>query len=409
LKRILFRLFYVPALVLIVYSASAIGQDVLIPKFESFSYFRDPLFRLTAPSNSDPGVDCAVSRPASVTQSKNDILECLDVSSREALSRDQRFELQLALDKALSQILKLTVDYESLRRHVENISSSNSKKKADGWFSIDDSGNENVDKFKELMELSAKRLSDRDQQLTVLKNRLSAMQLRYDNENVSRLLAEKRYKIIKDKGKKAGKKDARTRDKMQFLTNQLEKNQLLIRQLRIDLTDEQLKVVKLKSVQNSWSQPLVETEEKNETESVSVIEPEAVLVGSLDEDTTSSSVSSLFSPAAEWLLEGLEFKEGSVDIELDSIHALGRLVNHLQQNEELSIQINGYTDSIGSATANLKLSQARAEAVADYLIKQGIEFFRIKALGYGERRPVADNQTEQGRVLNRRVAVLLMD
>ncbi|RME25146.1 MAG: OmpA family protein, partial [Deltaproteobacteria bacterium] len=71
--------------------------------------------------------------------------------------------------------------------------------------------------------------------------------------------------------------------------------------------------------------------------------------------------------------------------------------------------IEGYTDSRGSSTRNLALSQGRAQAVADYLIQQQkLDMNRIKASGYGEARPIADNSTAEGRAKNRRIEVIFL-
>lgn len=68
-------------------------------------------------------------------------------------------------------------------------------------------------------------------------------------------------------------------------------------------------------------------------------------------------------------------------------------------------ELAGHTDSIGNAAYNLKLSQKRAGAVADYFTQRGIEKDRFSIVGFGEERPVATNETDQGRALNRRVEV----
>ena len=115
-----------------------------------------------------------------------------------------------------------------------------------------------------------------------------------------------------------------------------------------------------------------------------------------------------FEVAKEWVIEGLRFEKGSARIENSSLGSLDGLLRLLQQNLGVVVQVNGYTDNVGSEDTNQRLSQRRADAVADYLIKQGIDAFRITTLGYGERRPVAGNGTEQGRLKNRRVAVLLL-
>jgi OOP family OmpA-OmpF porin len=71
-------------------------------------------------------------------------------------------------------------------------------------------------------------------------------------------------------------------------------------------------------------------------------------------------------------------------------------------------EIGGYTDGIGSAAANKKLSQRRAQAVFDYLVSQGVHKHNLKIVGYGKENPIATNETLEGRSMNRRVEIKLL-
>jgi outer membrane protein OmpA-like peptidoglycan-associated protein len=76
----------------------------------------------------------------------------------------------------------------------------------------------------------------------------------------------------------------------------------------------------------------------------------------------------------------------------------------MKQYPQTSTVVEGHTDSIGSDAYNQGLSERRANAVRDVLVEQhGIETSRVSAVGYGEARPVADNDTDSGRAINRRV------
>jgi outer membrane protein OmpA-like peptidoglycan-associated protein len=86
---------------------------------------------------------------------------------------------------------------------------------------------------------------------------------------------------------------------------------------------------------------------------------------------------------------------------------LDRLVALLQANPTLKIRLNGYTDSVGTAKHNLELSQQRAQAVVDYLVSKGITASRLSAKGYGASHPIASNETEEGRALNRRTELVV--
>jgi len=68
----------------------------------------------------------------------------------------------------------------------------------------------------------------------------------------------------------------------------------------------------------------------------------------------------------------------------------------------------GYTDSIGGDAYNLRLSERRADAVKEYLVKHGVDGARIQTSGRGKADPVADNATEKGRFQNRRVEILIL-
>lgn len=92
-----------------------------------------------------------------------------------------------------------------------------------------------------------------------------------------------------------------------------------------------------------------------------------------------------------------------------SIEELNELYKHLNQNPKLNIEIYGHTDNVGSDTRNKELSEQRAKAVADYLISQGLDISKIKAFGFGSSKPISDNETEDGRQLNRRVEFILID
>ena len=85
-----------------------------------------------------------------------------------------------------------------------------------------------------------------------------------------------------------------------------------------------------------------------------------------------------------------------------------KIYSYLETNSDLSIHIDGYTDNVGSANYNRKLSNYRCEAVADYLVQLGLEKNRISWSAHGGTNPIADNTTDEGRRLNRRVEFMLV-
>lgn len=86
---------------------------------------------------------------------------------------------------------------------------------------------------------------------------------------------------------------------------------------------------------------------------------------------------------------------------------INRISQVLVQYPQTTIQIAGYTDSTGSEAYNQKLSEERAMSVKNALINQGVAPARMRTIGFGESQPVADNTTEAGRQLNRRVVVTI--
>lgn len=121
-------------------------------------------------------------------------------------------------------------------------------------------------------------------------------------------------------------------------------------------------------------------------------------------------VAPIFTPEQrEFILEGITFANDSAVITTESTFVLDKVVLALQAYPEATFEIRGHTDSRGSDAYNLKLSDRRAKAVQDYFLSKGIVASRMSAKGYGEKEPIADNKTEEGRAKNRRVALRRTD
>ncbi len=97
------------------------------------------------------------------------------------------------------------------------------------------------------------------------------------------------------------------------------------------------------------------------------------------------------------------FATGKARIKSKSFNLLNQVAQVLKAYPSMTIMVEGHTDSRGSNSFNLRLSQARADSVREYLIGQGIEDERLTAIGFGEEKPVATNATRSGREQNRRV------
>lgn len=107
--------------------------------------------------------------------------------------------------------------------------------------------------------------------------------------------------------------------------------------------------------------------------------------------------------------ENLEFELGKDIITKKSYASLNALAELMEKKPKWRLKISGHTDNVGSATANLKLSQNRAEAVMSYLVSKGIAKDRFKVVWFGSKKPIADNKTAEGRQKNRRVELLLIE
>lgn len=103
-------------------------------------------------------------------------------------------------------------------------------------------------------------------------------------------------------------------------------------------------------------------------------------------------------------LYGIYFDTDKTDIKSESAKTLEEISNLLKIDRSLKLEVSGHTDNTGNRTHNLQLSEGRAKAVVDALVrKYGIDAGRLKARGYGDSKPVAPNNTEEGRGKNRRV------
>ena len=107
--------------------------------------------------------------------------------------------------------------------------------------------------------------------------------------------------------------------------------------------------------------------------------------------------------AASIVLEGVNFQSDSDRLTPGSVAVLDGVIADLKRHETIVVEIAGYTDDTGDAAYNVALSERRARAVVDYLVKGGIDAARLTAKGYGAASPIADNTTAEGRRKNRRV------
>ncbi|MDR0680241.1 MAG: DUF5723 family protein [Dysgonamonadaceae bacterium] len=109
----------------------------------------------------------------------------------------------------------------------------------------------------------------------------------------------------------------------------------------------------------------------------------------------------------EKALQGIQFETGKASIKKTSFPVLDQIITIMKENPDYLLIINGHTDNVGKPDKNLILSEDRANSVQNYLIKGGIDPFRLSAKGYGDTQPVVENTTKANKAKNRRVEFIV--
>ena len=108
------------------------------------------------------------------------------------------------------------------------------------------------------------------------------------------------------------------------------------------------------------------------------------------------------------LPDGVTFDFNRADLKPQFYPALNNVASTLKEYNQTIVEVSGHTDSIGTDAVNQRLSEQRAASVGNYLIGQGVQSARLEMVGFGKTRPIASNDTESGRALNRRVEIRLV-
>ena len=107
-------------------------------------------------------------------------------------------------------------------------------------------------------------------------------------------------------------------------------------------------------------------------------------------------------------MQAVQFQTGSAVLKTESSIVLTQIADIMERYPDFNMTISGHTDNTGSASANQVLSEKRAKACYDFLVKKGVPLVRMSFSGYGESRPISTNENEKGRSLNRRVEFNLL-
>ncbi len=131
-------------------------------------------------------------------------------------------------------------------------------------------------------------------------------------------------------------------------------------------------------------------------------------VKSMTQEVTAdaSSLADELNKSGHVAVYGIHFETGKAAILPDSESILSEIAKMLQQNPGVKLSVEGHTDNVGSAASNQILSEKRAQAVVAWLTTHGVDSARLKAKGWGQTKPVADNGTDDGRAKNRRVELV---
>ena len=142
------------------------------------------------------------------------------------------------------------------------------------------------------------------------------------------------------------------------------------------------------------------------TEDNTEIEKDVVIEFSEENEILASTAASKTTKKAGYTSShAILFSNNSTDVSGTHQKELARIVSSIKSNAEVHILIEGYADNVGRASYNKRLSKKRAKQVERYLVGKGLNKKQIEVEFYGEKNPVADNSTEEGRKLNRRVEI----
>ena len=116
-----------------------------------------------------------------------------------------------------------------------------------------------------------------------------------------------------------------------------------------------------------------------------------------------------FEAPKSFVLDNCTFETGKATLQPEAYKVVDELVEYLKRKEDEKIEVGGHTDNVGKPEANMILSTNRANTVRAYLLTKGIAPERVTAKGYGMTMPIAENTTAEGRGLNRRTEVKIVE
>jgi OmpA-OmpF porin, OOP family len=169
------------------------------------------------------------------------------------------------------------------------------------------------------------------------------------------------------------------------------------------INDEEDKCINQRGVARYQGCPIPDTD----NDGVNDEEDKCVDVAGVVENQGCPAIEEKVIEKIEFAAKNILFETGSAKLKSSSFKNLNEVAKILVENNSLQLDIEGHTDNTGNAEKNQTLSESRAKAVLDYLVKKGIEESRLTSAGFGQDQPIADNATPAGRTKNRRVELKL--
>ncbi len=127
--------------------------------------------------------------------------------------------------------------------------------------------------------------------------------------------------------------------------------------------------------------------------------------GEVEQEITANAILKELNETGKAILY-INFDSGKSTIKKESFPVVEQIIEMMKLANEINLSVEGHTDSDGSNESNLNLSEARAKAVVDAIVNAGIKKSRLTSVGFGEEKPIADNNTEEGKSKNRRVELI---
>ena len=127
--------------------------------------------------------------------------------------------------------------------------------------------------------------------------------------------------------------------------------------------------------------------------------------GEVEQEITANAILEELNKTGKAILY-INFDSGKATIKQESMPIVEQIIELMKQAKDIKLSVEGHTDSDGSNESNQKLSEARAKAVVDEIVKGGIDASRLSSAGFGEEKPIADNSTAEGKAKNRRVELI---